>query len=127
MANKHSYDPSVGAPGGAIKGTSHDYNGGGILLFQETIPASSTHLQCSLAIDVSALKSIVIVSDVALTLKFNSSGAPAPLLTLKAGVPYIWNTDSYDACLLAVDVTTLYVTSTVEAVLKISTIYDVTP
>lgn len=70
-------------------------------------------------LDVSEIQSIRIQSDVDCTIKTNSSGSPDDTLDLVAGVPYIWNTDSYDSLLLTVDVTTIYVTNAAACTLKI--------
>jgi hypothetical protein len=98
---------------------------------EETIPADSTDLLLvGLTIDVSALKSIYIKSDKALTLETNSSSAADETLTLGADTPIIW----YDGMPAAMkpfqqDVTALYVTegASVDANLIIKTLQDPTP
>lgn len=77
----------------------------------ESVAANATNLQIHWAAVVANIKSILISTDLALTVKTNSSGSPAQTLTLVANQPYEWNTNHLDALLLTPDVTTLYVTN----------------
>jgi hypothetical protein len=83
----------------------------------------------SLALDISQVKSLLISCDKAVTLKTNSSSTPTDTIAVKAGVPYIWNTDSYDACLVTADVTTAFLTNAgaSDAAFSLRAIYDPTP
>jgi len=95
----------------------------------ETIAGNTTDRQISVAIDVSAVKSFFLLSDQAVTVETNSGSAPDDTITLKAGVPYVWNTDSYNSFLLTADVTALFVTNSGEqtATLQLRCIQDATP
>jgi hypothetical protein len=96
--------------GGALSMADYSatYTGTGLAgIDGEAIPGSAT-TQFIIAIDVSAVQSFFIVSSVAATLKTNSSGSPANTVVLKAGIPYVWNTDSYDSFLLTTDVTSMF-------------------
>lgn len=126
MSKNHKYNPSVTASGGSIGGTTKTYSGGAELLMEQAIAANQTNKLLDLVVDVSTIKSVVIVADVGMTLEFNNSTTGEPTLVLVAGVPYIWNTDSYDACLLNTDITALYVTNTTAGTLKIGIITDPT-
>lgn len=116
--------------------------GGDEVLVRETIAAdgdlpsisqviadSSTNLEIAWQADVSQIKSIVIASDQAITIKTNSTGAPDNTLNIVAGMPYVWRTGDYNALLLTADVTKLFVTnaSGSSATLKIRGNYDPTP
>ena len=92
---------------------SASYSGTGpIGIDGETVANGQTDFQINIAIDVSALKSFYLVSDQAVTIETNSGSEPDDTLVLKAGIPYIWNTDSYDAFLLgSEDVTAFFVTN----------------
>lgn len=94
---------------------------------EETIAASQANSLINLAIDVSAVKWIYIHSTVACVLETNDGTTPADTLTLVAGYPYQWHAGRYDTFKLGTDVTALYVTTTVEAVLTIKVLYDSTP
>jgi hypothetical protein len=105
---------------------SRNYTGTNRVSIAETV-AVGTNTLINVAIDVSAVKSFRMQSDVAMTVKTNSSGSPDDTITLVAGIPYVWTTDSYDAFLLGTDVTKVYVTNVAEAAFKIEVIQDSTP
>jgi len=113
---------------GQVSG-SKTYTAEGEEVFDIAVPAPSTNMQVDLAIDVSTVKSIILHSDRDMTLKFNNSTTPVPEIALKAGVPYIWNTDAYNTLLLTADVTVLFLTlaAGVAATLKIRCLVDPTP
>lgn len=93
----------------------------------ESIAANQTNLLVGYTLDVSAVKSFYIVSDVAMTVKTNSSGSPANTLTLVAGQPYLWVVGDYDTFKLTTDVTALYITNTTAGTLDIRALVDATP
>lgn len=95
----------------------------------EEITADAVDQLVSFALDVSQLKAIFILAQGNMTLETNSGAAPDDTINLKAGVPYIWTTDSYDTCKLTVDVTKLYMTETSSATnrLRIECVFDATP
>ncbi len=94
----------------------------------EEITADATDQEVAYTLDFSQLKALFILADGNMTLETNSGAAPADTITLVAGVPYIWNTDSYDSCLITQDVTALFMTETSSATnrLRIESIYDPT-
>ena len=97
------------------------------LAISQVIPPATTNLEILAAIDISQLKMLVMQSDVALTLKTNSSGSPANTINLAAGIPYVWGTGDYNALLLTIDVSKFFVTvaGAVEANLQILALVDV--
>lgn len=123
-----TFTPQVVTSGITVTPAPRVYSGSGIIGVQDAIAGSST-TQINVAIDVSAVKQIVIHSTVAATLKTNSSGSPANTIVLKADVEYVWNTDSYDSFLLTTDVTTVFlvVAGATAGVLTISGVQDATP
>ena len=76
-----------------------------------SVPDSSADFFVEIAIDVSEIKSIFILSDVDMTLETNDGATPIDTINLKAGIPYIWHTDSYFTNILDTDVTGLYLTT----------------
>lgn len=124
----HTLVQSLTTPGGQTS-VSKQYTAAGSIEIEETVPATTTHMPLSLAIDISQLKSIIISSDVALTLKTNSSSSPTDTLAIKAGVPYIWNVDSYDTCKITADVTSAFLTNATggAATVTMRGLYDPTP
>lgn len=96
-----------------------------------SVPDSSTDLQVELALDVSALKSILIATDQDITVETNDGSSADDSFTILANNPLVWNT----SCPLpnpfasAVDVTDLYITnaSGSAAAVEIRTLVDATP
>jgi hypothetical protein len=95
----------------------------------ETIAAEQTDFEVVYELDVSAIQAVFITCDQDVTLETNSGSAPDDTLSLKAGVPYVWTTDDYSACLLTSDITSLFVTNagSEAANLEIYCLVDATP
>lgn len=124
----HQFIPTLIRGGVRLK-PSKTYSASYEVNLAETIANGSTDFSIPCALDVSAVKSIWISCDVAVTVETNSGSAPDNTLVLKAGIPYIWNTDSYDTFKLTADVTSLKITnaSGSAASLLIHAIQDATP
>jgi hypothetical protein len=93
------------------------------------VPASTTNKEVNIDLDVSELKTLMILSDVAVTIKTNSSGSPDDTLTVPANTPVMWGNDTGITCPLGTDVTKVYITNatTGAATVKIRAGYDATP
>lgn len=78
--------------------------------FDENVPNPSTDLLFAVAFDVTKVESIYLLSDQNLTIKTNSSGAPANTINLLANAPYVWQRGTYLANLFTVNVTAFYLT-----------------
>lgn len=113
--------------GGTPLSVTVEKTGGLEANLEEAVPANQTNLLMNIAVDVSAAKVVVISSDVALTLKTNSSGTPDDTISVLAGVPIVWHSTDGFTCPLTVDVTKVYVTNTTAGTLKIYTLQDATP
>lgn len=93
-----------------------------------TVPANQTDLAVNLDVDVSAMKSLYIHSDKALTIQTNDGTTPDDTITVAANSPVIWYTGCGWDSPLSADVTgTIYVTNTDAALLKIRILTDSTP
>jgi len=76
-----------------------------------TIPASSTDLLVALAVDVSQLKTLMIVATGGdLLLETNSGSVPDDTLTIKDGIPLFWTHDCGLPNPFSDDINGLYVT-----------------
>lgn len=128
MSFIHTIKQSVASATGTVE-TSNSYSGSSIVEVVESIAIAAADFAINIAIDVSAVKSIFILSDQDLTLETNDGTTPDDTITLKANVPYIWNADSYDVFLLTTDVTQLLLTnaSGVIASLRVIVSQDSTP
>lgn len=113
------------------------YTGGSQVELAESIPDSSTDLEVSFPLDVSAVKAIAIVADQDITIEINDGSAPDNTIDLEAGVPYIYPqapsevgswVDTSDAA-MSTDWTSLFVTnaSGADTTLYISAVLDPTP
>ena len=128
MSFSHVHTQNIEAGGASISGGG-TYSGSSQVRVSETVVTGSTDFEIVVGLDVSAVKSIVIKSDKAVTLETNSGSAADDTIALKANVPYVWNTDSYDAFLLGTDVTSIFITnaSGSTATITIDAIVDATP
>lgn len=108
---------------------SKAYSGSQIVELDESVADSQTDSQINVAIDVSAVKTFYVVSDQNVTLETNSGSTPADTIALKADVPYVWTTDSYDSFLLGTDVTAIFITnaSGSTAAITLRALIDATP
>lgn len=88
------------------------------------IAAATTNQLFTIAIDVSQVKMLVMLAEVAMTIKTNSSGSPANTVNLLAGVPYEYGEGGYTTLVLTTDVTAIYVTSTLAGRLRILATLD---
>ena len=129
MSYTHQIEMRAQTPTGLIS-TSRTYTASGHAgVDAESIANGQTAFLINIAIDVSAVKSLIIKSDQDITIKTNSSGSPDDTLTIEANKEYAWNEDSLDTLLLTVDVTKIYVAnaSGSTATLTIDCIQDSTP
>lgn len=95
-----------------------------------SVADSQTDQLCNCSLDVSTLKALYILSDQDLTMETNAVDATGGnTIALLAGIPYIWFTGKYEACLLTLDVTKLYLTnaSGSTATFKLIALEDNTP
>lgn len=96
---------------------------------EESISADQTDTEYAIAIDVSALKSLYIHCDTAITIETNSGSVPDDTLTIVANRPVVWEDDSPLTNPLGTDVTSIFVTETASAAgtLTIKTLQDASP
>ncbi len=83
---------------------------GARISIDESIPVAN-NVAVSLAVDVSQIKGVYILSDQDLLLETNNSSSPDNTLNLSAGVPYTWNEDKPYALAFTTDITSLFATN----------------
>lgn len=93
------------------------------------VPEDTDQKLVNIAIDFSQITSLVLASDVDMTLETNDTGDPDDTIELKANVPMIWNADAYFDNPITADVTKIYLTTaTVGAgVFVLEVVHDSTP
>ena len=98
---------------GTSKTASNDYSGDSQVSLETTVADGQTDQQEVIAFSVasSALQSVYIISDQAITVEFNTTVGGGGSIVLVANVPYIWHTGSYFTNLITADVTTTYWTN----------------
>ena len=129
MAFTHTVTQSISTGPGPGYSGNKAYTGDGKTSREVAVPDSSTDLLVNLAVDLSQLKSLFMLSDQDMTVETNSGAAPDDTISLKAGVPYIWNADAPQSNPFTVDVTKLYLTTGVvgASTLNIEVLQDATP
>lgn len=105
------------------------FSGDGQESLQIAIADSVTDQLASIAIDVSAIQAIYMVSDQDLTVETNSASVPDETLNLLANKPYVWYTGSLFTNLLATDITALYLSNSSgsAATFELEVVVDATP
>jgi hypothetical protein len=128
MALTHKKEWAL-TPSGARRPFEKTYTGELEIALQRTVANGQTDFNIAVGIDVSAVQSFFLVSSQAVTIETNNGSTPDDTIVLKAGVPYEWNTDSYDTFKLDTDVTSLKVTnaSGASADVELYALIDATP
>lgn len=126
---QHTLIQSVATPSGQLNAGNKVYQGAASIEIDEVVLAAGTDFLINDNFPFANVKSFVVTSDQDVSLKTNSTSSPGNTLALKANVPYIWNSDSYDTFKITVDVTKWYATNAgaVNANLKFRRLSDPTP
>ncbi len=130
MPFKHTVAKSVISPSGQVADSNKEYEAGLNLEIDEAVADGETDLEIIASIDVSEVKSFLIISDQAVLIETNDGSSPTDSITLKANKAYQWDEDSYDRFQLnSGDITSFFVTNASgrTANFKIRCIYDPTP
>jgi len=91
--------------GGSSLSSSNTYSGTLEKSISEDVATAETDLNILFTLDVSAVTFCYIHSTEDVTIETNAVDATGgDTLTMVAGVPYIWHTDSYDSFLLTTDI-----------------------
>ena len=130
--NTHVHTNKVVTTSGTVGGdVSVTATGTGRVGVSEAIAGDATNQLLAIAFPVNNLKSVVMYSDVAVTLSINaaSNDTPDQTISLQAGKPLTWYTGGYFAIPLDQAVTSMYVTNASGSVsnLEIEALYDGTP
>ena len=112
MAETHTIIQTYQRPGAEVKGSAQ-YSGESVVaIVDQSVPADSTDLELQVNLDVSQIVAIILSSDVDLQIETNAVDATGGnTLSIAAGSPYVWTTDSLDSLLLTLDVDSMFLTT----------------
>jgi hypothetical protein len=111
MSFKHTFAVTYKTDEGTIATTSNDYTADGATGIDDVVPPSTTNKEYDLPVTLANVKSLLIYSDQALTIKTNSSVTPSDTITVKAGIPIVWNTDMINSIPFATNVAKMFITN----------------
>ena len=128
MAFTHTIKLGWGNGARSLEGNKN-YSAGLQVSLDEAFASDAADLELTVAIDVSEIKSLYIISDQDVKVETNDGTTPDDTIDLVANVPYVWTTDSYDTCKLTVDVTAFFLTqlAATAGTLKLECVVDPTP
>jgi hypothetical protein len=107
----HKVGVNFSTDAGTITSTVDTYAVDSEVNIDETVAISQTDKEYDLACKHTQIKTLCIYSDQDLTLKFNSTSSPAPLIALVAKKQIVWTVDHLEANPITADLTKVYVTN----------------
>ena len=107
MSLKHTWSKAVKSDAGSAASQTDTYTAAAEENFDTDCAHAATR-EIDLAVDVSQIVSFFIYSDKDVTLKTNSTGAPAQTIALQAKKMLDWRNDDIGANPLTVDITKLF-------------------
>lgn len=105
------------------------YTQTGTFSIDETIGGAETDTEIAMVLDVSETEMIYIYADQIMLVEINDNGGGGGSLALTANKPYLWTSDSLYTDLMAVNVTSIFVTNATgtAGTFRVECIYDATP
>src|ERR1051326_9101776 len=107
MALKHTYSLSIRNDAGSGVVDSYSFTADAEENFSDVATAGTTK-EIDLVVMVANIESFFIEADQDVTLKVNSTGAPAPSVDLAKGQAFYWNTGLSGTNPLTTNITKLY-------------------
>lgn len=127
MSVIYTITQSLQTPSGQVVTGSSTQTNGAEAIINETLPINQTDVHYNMAFKAADIKSVGIVSEVATTIKTNSSGAPDDTIVLAANRPLVWDANSPFDCPFSADVDNgVYITNTATGALRFYVLYDPT-
>jgi hypothetical protein len=111
MSFTHTLGVTYKTGEGTVISVNQNYVADGQMDIDDIVPPSTTNKEYDLPITLANVKSLVISSDQALTIKTNSSVTPSDTITVKAGIPITWNTDNINSIPFATNVAKMFITN----------------
>lgn len=107
----HKVGQSYSDDSGTVTSTVATYTDDSEVALDASVPASTTNKEYDLAVSKTDIKSMVLYSDVAVTIKTNSSSTPQETIALAAKQSLIWASDHSETCPFANDVTKFFISN----------------
>jgi hypothetical protein len=111
MSFTHSIGVTYKTAEGTISSTTDTYTADAEYALDDVVAASTTNKEFDMALTGANIKSMVLYSDQAVTIKTNSTGSPSDTIALAAKIQLVWNTDSHFSLPFAGNVTKFFVTN----------------
>ncbi len=131
MSFTHTVGITYRTAAGTIASTTDSYNADGEVNLESTIAAGANNAEHDIAFDPATVKSMVLYSNQALTIRTNNNAAPIDTIALSANKQVTWNEDHTEDIPFnnAVPITKFFVTNAGNnnAALKAYFLLDVTP
>lgn len=127
MAFDHSVTLATDGPGLQVTGAKTYSAEGNVQLFV-AVAIGATELLVKIGLDVSQIKSFMMVCDQDLTFETNQVPSPDTTVALKANVPFVETTDNYYTSVFVVNFGRIFLTnaSGVACTFKLSVVHDPT-
>ncbi len=93
MGFTHTLGQTYRTAAGTISSTTDSYNGEAEVNLEATIAGNANNAEYDIAFDPAVVKSMVLFSNRAVTIRTNNSAAPIDTIVLAANKAVIWNTD----------------------------------
>jgi hypothetical protein len=96
---------------GIIVQSTFTYNADSEAGLNTVVPGLTTNQAVALTLTISEIRSMVMWSNEAVTIKTNSSGSPQDTFALVAGKPLMWDTDTWFPIPFLGNVTEMFITN----------------
>jgi hypothetical protein len=129
MAFTHKIGQTYSSDAGTVSSVTRTYTCDAEHNFDGVIATGAVNAEIDVAVTKAAIKTMMLSSTQAVTVKTNSSSSPQETINLTAGQLLMWTVDDTAACPFSADVTKMYVTnaSGKDATFKFRALVDSTP
>lgn len=111
MSFTHSVGITYKTAEGTISSTTDTYTADAEMALDDQVAASTTNKEFDLSLTQANIKSMVLYSDQAVTVKTNSATSPSDTINLAAKIQLVWNTDSHFSIPFSGNVTKFFITN----------------
>lgn len=131
MTFTHTLGVTYRTASGTIASTTDSYNADGEVNLESVVAAGANNAEHDISFDPADVKSMVLYSNQAVTIRTNNNAAPVDTIALSANKQVTWNTDSSGAIPFnnATPITKFFITNAGNnnAAVKCYFLLDVTP